>query len=267
MRCFLSVFVERFGEFSNCRSNLLTLTNLKDLDKCTMLYRNAKELRENFDEEIKKFKKDYETQLELWKYKHPGKTNNGKIYANFITSSIIKNREKIFIATVPIMYANDKLVSFNEAIDHIAYYLDIDSNFEKLFNEKIYLLNDEKHLKREEENGFIDETEYNLAYDYINHGRDAVLRREVINRLIDRIRKMDDDDKYVTLRCLMNLCHLNKREIYTKKGVISNINDRIPQNTILHSSNYKYGYSSQLIQSENDDELYQLKKQIKKRGK
>ena len=199
------------------------MPTLQDLDSCTKLFKNSKELRNSFSEEIQEFKKNFETELMLWQYDHHGKTNNGKIYANYIAEA----DNELFIATIPIMYEGNELVPLSDAIEHIAYYLQIDENFERLFKEKSYL------LKQSE-----GKIEYEYADEYFNKGKDNALKQEVINSLINRIKIMDEEKRYLYLRTLMNICHLTEKEIYTIVGKVGMINDNIPQNTAYSKKGY-----------------------------
>ena len=242
MKSFLSIFVERFGPFSSSRSDLIIMPNLKDIDFCTKLFKNSKELRSYFTKEIEEFKKVHENELARWHLMHQGKTNNGKIYANYIENVDGKN----FIATIPIMYMNDEIIPYDEAINHLVYYLNQDDIFKKLLDEKSYLLLEDE-----------DDLEYALAKSYFIE-KDIVIKHDVINHLIYRISKMDEDDRYRYFRTLMNMCHLTRHEIFIKEGKITLFSDEIPKETILKECQIGNSYLESLIDDNNDEELYNL---------
>lgn len=261
MRCFLSIFVERFGKFSSCRYNLLEQDSLEDLDFCTKLYSDAKKLRDTFPDEIKEFNERFSSRLEEWHLLHPGKTNHGKIYANFITNAKGKN----FIATIPILYQGDELISVDEAIEHMVHYLDIDSVFEKLVREKSYLL-----LEDDDE----DFDEYSMAKSYLTN-RDIITRHEVINHFINRIRKMEPKRQYIYLRCLTNMCHLLNHEIYLHNGKVV-VTDhyvagevKLCENDFTRFSANPDSFFERIITEGNDEDLYKYYdlEEIEKEGK
>ena len=247
MRAFLSIFVERFGKYSSSRLNILNLSSLRDIDACTKIFCDAKEMRKSLINEIDEFKRLYETEINKWKKEHPGEENNGKIYANYI----VNVGKDSFLATVPVLYENDELVSLNEALDHIAYYLEDDKNFKELYDYKKYLLKESKDGK-----------EYKDANDYFTKSRDIKIKRAVIHSLIDRIKNMDDEKRYLYLRSLTNLCRLTKHEIYSDAGKIGMLSSKIPIGDVVLDSkptNYQeYFYFDKLIDEENDEELYNL---------
>lgn len=248
MKYFLSIFIERFGKLSYCRSNILTVRQLKELDLFTKSFKNSTELRFFFGEEIELFKKRFSNELELWHQEHPNKTNNCKIYANFIA----KEGSKSFLATIPIMYKDSEIIPFDEAIEHIIYYLQDDEVLKRIWMEKKYLLLDDP-----------DNMEYDFVNSYLNIEKDEVTKREFINHFINRIIKMEEDEKYRYFRCLLNLCRLSLHEIYTSKGNIKLFGAIQSGDLSLKRGNYVQfsvndDYLNELLMNNNYDELYNL---------
>ena len=202
MRCYLSIFIERFGYQSHCRLDIKEFSSLRLLDEYTTFFSDSKELREYHKAEVEDFKKKFDHGLYVWRYYHPGKKNNGTIYANFLTRK--------GIATIAIMYKGDRIIGDNVAYNHLRYFLNDDKIFEKLVKEKSYLLLD---LDNEDESFSI----YDFACEYIEY-RDVELKHEVINRLMSYIKQMDDEKRYFYFRSLVNMCKLREPTIYLDDG-------------------------------------------------
>ena len=113
----LSYFVERFGKNSHCREDIYSASSLRELDKFTMQFKDSRALREHFKEKMNIFKEKFAEQIDVWEKLHPGKKNNGAIYANCLL-------DNVGLITIAIVYAGDDIVPDLVAYNNISNLLD-----------------------------------------------------------------------------------------------------------------------------------------------
>ena len=135
-------------------------------------------------------------------------------YQNSYGTSFIK---------IPIIYGNDKrLLSSNSCLRKIKEKLDDINILKKIFISKKYLLT---------------YYEYELLSLYLRFN-DLKNKKKFIDSFVNRIKKYDDQKRYLYFRSLMNLCSLNELELKTLKGNIS-LNTNIPINTVIKKESTK----------------------------
>lgn len=207
MEYMLSYFVERFGKNSHCREDIIPASSLRELDKFTMQFKNSRALREYFKEERDIFKEKFAEQIDAWEKLHPGKKNNGAIYANCLL-------DNVGLITIAIMYAGDDIVPDLVAYNNIRNLLDKDENFTRFFNEKRYLL---KLIDIQNMAVGTDSSLVTAAEEYEN-SHNPRRKYHVINQFIAAMKKMSEDERYFYFRALVNLCDLRRHMIYLANG-------------------------------------------------
>lgn len=191
----LSIFVDRFGAQSYCRHDVLCVSSLRALDEFTTGFKDSRELRRYYASEFAVFNEKY------------GKEHPGKMYANSLL-------DDVGIITIAIMYHGDEIVPDVVAYNNIEVLLNDEEKFRKFLEEKRYLL---KLI--DIDNGEIgtDSSVIRMAEEAVRTG-DYVIRREVINRLISAIKRMDEERRYFYFRSLVNLCDLRRAIIHLSDG-------------------------------------------------
>jgi len=240
MKFHLSIVLDKEGYN---RYDLYSTNTLRELDEYIKSFSDSQEVRDKYNEEVSEFLLDNMETIMNSEHRN-NRTNNGRI-------CIVYEGKNNTLRMFSILYKNDGyLMDKEKCLSRIKTALDDDSKIREIINRKRYLLS---------------EYEIDLISDYLMYPVSYKrYKRMFINDFIRRLSKFSDDNLYMVLRSLMNICDLvyGKNSVKTKKGVINNINLYMPSETTLKRESIVSDCNDEifmrLYQEGNFEELYSL---------
>lgn len=211
MKFHLSIVLDKSGKN---RQDLYSCKTLKELDEYLLNFKDSGEVREKYLDDISEFLLDNMNYVKESE-KRNNRLNNGRI-------CIVYEGNDDQLRMFSIIYQNGgKLMEMTRCFSKIRSELNNDEKIRELLNRKRYLLS---------------QYEIDLISDYLMYPVSYKrYKRIFINGFIARLEKLNDDNLYMYLRSIMNICGLlyGKGYIKTKQGDIGNVDINMPSKTNL----------------------------------
>lgn len=239
MNYYLMFHLDRIGNVG------IILKHSNDLRKMDNYIKNFASRNEVFDayrEDIQEFCLD-----EMKRITEENKRNKHNRTGSISLFCRYQNNNGTFMYKIPIMYKNDnELLDSIKCLKKIKEKLNENQVLEKVFKEKRFLLS---------------MYEFDLISNYYKFQNEKY-KKDFIETFINRLKKFNSDKQYFFFRSLMNVCSLNQVELKISRGIVKNVNLKMPlQTTLTLSSTSKEARFDDdnylgLIESQNYEELH-----------